>query len=273
MNKLFFGVVIYNKNFNESVTCTRLNEIAKDEKILIADNSTKKNDFEEQCLQNKWIYISMEGNKGISVAYNAIINKIKENKEYSENDILVLLDDDTEITKEYIEKLKESINTYAETNIFMPIIRAEENVIISPSKYTKIRNIKLNNKEQINKLKTKEFLGINTCLAIRMKIFKNYIYTTELFLDLVDNQFFYDMRKRNEKFYCIDVEIKQNFFSTENKDYNKEIIRKKIQKKDYKNFVKNKSLTEKIMYYIRILFWKIKGSVKYKTFKYFVDLK
>ena len=109
MNKLFFAVVIYNKKICDSVTCTELENIIKTEKVIIADNSDKENDAEKVCSEKKWIYISMNGNKGLSMAYNTIIDYIKKKEDYSEEDAIILLDDDTKITSEYILKLKEML--------------------------------------------------------------------------------------------------------------------------------------------------------------------
>lgn len=273
MNKIFFAVVLYNKNFYDSDTCKQLESIVKNDKVIIADNSTKKNDVEKIAIEKKWKYILMNGNEGISNAYNAIIKYIKSEEEHDDNDVIVFVDDDTKITQEYITKLRIELEQKKHINIFMPIIKEKKNVIISPSKYTKLKIIKVKNKEQIKKIKQKNFLAINTCLAVRMKIFKEYRYTNKLFLDYVDNQFFYDMRKKGEKFVCIDTEIMQKFFSTDNNDYNKDIIRRKIQIRDYKNFIKDKTIMEKVVFYIRILYWKIKGCIKYRKITYFIDLK
>ena len=272
MSKVFYAIVIYNKQFRDSITCIELEKIAENEKIIVVDNSEIKNDIQEECLKKNWKYLSMNGNKGISKAYNNVIDYIKKNEQYSNDDAIVLLDDDTKITKEYLIKLKQKLETYKDINIFMPIIKDENDNIISPSKYTKFKIIKVENYKEVERIKQKNFLAINTCLAIRMKIFKDYTYDTKLFLDQVDNQFFYDMRNKQEKFLCIDSIIIQNFFSTNNKDYAKEIMRKKIEKEDYKKFVMNKSILEKIMYHFRILYWKIKGCFKYRNIKYFIDL-
>ena len=273
MNRLFFAVVIYNKKICDSITCTELTNIIKNEKVIIADNSEENFDLEKMCFKKKWVYISMNGNKGLSKAYNAIIDYIKKKEKYSENDVIILLDDDTKITSEYIMRLKKMLTIHKDINIFMPIIKDKNNTIISPSQYTKIKINKIKNYEEIQKIKQENFLAINTCLAIRMRIFNEYKYNTALFLDYVDNQFFYDMRRKKEKFLCINSVIKQDFFSVENKDYNKEIIRKKIEKRDYKKFVSDKSILEKVMYYFRILYWKIRGCMKYRKIKYFIDLK
>lgn len=273
MNKLFFAVIIYNKNICDSITCTELGNIIKNEKVIIVDNSEKENDVENMCIEKNWIYIPMNGNKGLSKAYNAIIDYIKKKEDYLEDDAIILLDDDTKITNEYILKLKKMLRIHKDINIFMPIIKDKNDIIISPSKYTKIKINRIRSYDSAKDIKQKNFLAINTCLAIRMKIFNNYKYDTKLFLDQVDNQFFYDMRKKREKFFCINSVIKQDFFSTDNKNYDKEIKRKKIEKRDYKNFVSDKSILEKIMYHFRILFWKVKGVIKYRKIKYFIDLK
>lgn len=269
---LYYAVVLYNKNLEESTTCCRLKNDIKAKNVIIADNSTKKNNAKEWCEKLGWDYISMNENAGLSKAYNAIIQNIKLKDIDYENDFVMTLDDDTKITASYIDILEKTIDNNKESNIIMPIIEDTNNTIISPARYTKIRISNLKNKNEALAINKKYITAINTCLAIRLKIFKNYKYDENLFLDNVDHQFFYDMRNLKENFLVIDYEIIQNFFSTSNSDYTREIIRKKLMYKDYKIFVSNKSIIEKILYYPRIVSWTVKGCLKFKTIKFLIEI-
>lgn len=271
MNRIFFVVVIYNKNFEKSKTCVYLKKIEKKfrNNIIIFDNSTIENDIETKCNELNWNYISTNCNKGLSVAYNESINFIiKKYKNYKE-DIMVLLDDDTNITYKYVEELFNKAIENKNVNIFIPKIISNDGMMISPTKYTPIKNSKIKNMEELN---NKNILAINSCLAIRMKIFENYKYDEKLFLDYVDSQFFYDMRNRNEDFCILDCTVVHNFFMKTNKDYRREISRMKILKRDYRNYVKNKKNIEKILYYPRVLYWKIRGVIKYHKLSYFIKI-
>ena len=270
MNNLFFIVVLYNKNFEQSKTCTHLHKINKKyfSNIIILDNSTVSNDVSKNCLSFGWNYISMNGNKGLTSAYNKGIDFIKNHCSYSDTDIVILLDDDTDITNDYIISLEHASFEHNDINIFIPRIVSDTGELISPSRYTPYKNYKLKKLSSVN---INNILAINSCLAIRLCIFNDYVYNSNLFLDYVDSQFFYDMRKRNENFYLLDSEIVHSFFMKSNNDYFKEINRMRILKKDYRAFVKDKSFLEKFLYFPRIVFWKIRGFLKYRKISYFFD--
>ena len=270
--KIFYAVVLYNKNLEESLTCGFLKDILKTNNVWIADNSTKANNVKEKCKELKWNYISMNGNKGLPKAYNTIIEDIISNNVNFENDFIMTLDDDTQLTIEYIKLLEESYSNSKDVDVFVPIIKDEKNTIISPAKYKKIRRNNLKNEFDALNLDNEKFMAINTCSTIKLSIFKNYRYNEKLFLDNVDHQFYYDMRKENKKFLCVNCVIKQSFFSTSNTNYKKEAIRKRIMIKDYKVFVSDKSLLEKILCYPRIISWALKGCIKFKNIRFLFEL-
>ena len=266
----FFVVVIYNKKCCESQSCRALLKRKKDdERVLIIDNSDKIcQENKETCENLNWKYINMGGNKGLTKAYNRAIRYLKD---YSE-DMIIWLDDDTYITDEYINELKEKTRKNKNIDIFMPVIKDSNDKIISPSIYTKIKIINIKNKTEIVRINKKNILGINTCLAVRISLYQDYLYNENQFLDLVDNQFFYDMRQRKVEFQIIPVEIKQSFFSTEKQTYESKIKRTKIEVHDYKIYVSNKSVIEKVMYLMRTLFWGIRGSIKYHNLKFLYEV-
>ena len=271
-HKIFFGVVVYNKNFEESETCKKLKEYQQ-MNVYIADNSTIANDLNEKCQECGWNYIQMNGNKGISKAYNKIIENIMQNNSDNTESYIIWIDDDTEITKQYIDKVSEYLeNTEKPADIICPIIINSKNEIISPSIYKKIKFFKVKKISDVMKIKYKNFIAINTCLVVKMYIYKNYRYYENLFLDNVDHKFINDMKRKNKTFKVIEYIVKQNFFSSDNKNYEKEINRKKIEIKDYKYFIKDEDAFIRFLYFIRVFYWKIKGCIKYKTLKYFRDL-
>lgn len=266
----FFVVVIYNKKCCESQSCKALLERKNgDERVLIIDNSdTVYKENKEICEKLNWKYINMEGNKGLTKAYNTAIKYLKD---YIES-MIIWLDDDTYITDEYIKQLKETAQKNRNIDIFMPIIKDDNNKIISPSIYTKVKNINIKKETEIEKINKKNLLGINTCLAVRISVYQDYQYNENQFLDLVDNQFFYDMRQRKVEFQIIPEKIKQSFFSSEKQNYESKIKRVKIEMHDYKVYVSNKSYIEKTMYFVRTLFWGIRGSIKYHNLKFLYEV-
>ena len=114
------AVVVYNKKISESITCQRIKDIDSTMDILVLDNSEIETGNERYCKAHNIRYISMDGNKGLSKAYN----KAVDNSQFS--DVIVLFDDDTEITEEYFIKLRAALDEHPETDIFAPIIYIEQ---------------------------------------------------------------------------------------------------------------------------------------------------
>ena len=267
MKKIYFLVVIYNKNFQESKTCNALLNMGE-KNVIIMDNSTNENNIQEFCKKTKWLYHSMNGNKGLSKAYNQAISILNE-KNMKDEDLIVLLDDDTIITPNYVHNLYNLDKLSEKYNIFTPIIIDKNNKIISPSYNTILKNFKIRSIKWISKIDIKHFSAINTCLAIKYKILKKYKYNENIFLDNVDHQFFYDMRKKNEKVKVIDTIIEQDFFTTSEKNMKQDLFRKKIQSRDLLEYVKDKTTFEKFIAKIRIFRWKMLGVFKYRNFNYY----
>ena len=107
MKNLYAVVLLYNTKIEDSITCKKIEESnCKNLKIIIIDNSTKNLKNEEICRNKKYQYISMNGNKGLSISYNVAIDFIKNKENADEDDYIIWLDDDTELTKQYFEALK-----------------------------------------------------------------------------------------------------------------------------------------------------------------------
>lgn len=198
-------VVVYNKKVEDSITCKNiLNNCDNSLGMLIVDNSTADFGNKEYCANKGIEYISMDGNKGLSKAYNAAVNACMG------KDAIVLFDDDTEVTEEYFDKLDDALNTYPDVDVFAPIIYGQDGIIYSPNEYNFMRSNFI--KSPTQNVSQEKFNAIASCLAIRMRVFNDYRFNEKLFVDQVDQNFFYDQRKRNVKFKKIDVEILQNFY-------------------------------------------------------------
>ena len=204
MTKITAAVVIYNKEISESITCMRIKELEKDIDILVIDNSEKNNENKEYCVTHNMRYISMDGNKGLSKAYNVAV------KNAGNSDILALFDDDTEITSDYFRTLRKAIIDYPDIDIFAPIIRGQDGVIYSPNEFNFLRNHFISSPDQ--EVSQDAFNAIASCLAIRMRVFENYHFNEKLFVDQVDQYFFCEQRKLGRKFGKLDVEILQHFY-------------------------------------------------------------
>ena len=204
-NSIVATIVIYNKSIENSITCKNILSFNEDSiEILIVDNSTSNYGNKAYCEKKNIKYISMGGNQGLSKAYNAAIDLSKD------KDVIILFDDDTDVTKQYFEQLQIALDSNPDVDIFAPIIYGQDGVIYSPNRYNFMRSQYI--QESSQEIPQEEFNAIASCLAIRMRVFQNYRFNEKLFVDQVDQNFFYDQRKKNKKFMKLNVEIKQNFY-------------------------------------------------------------
>lgn len=198
------AVVVYNKEISESITCQNIKNIDDSIDVFVLDNSTTANNNATYCKLNGIRYLSMNGNKGLSKAYNAAVDNSRA------SDVIVLFDDDTEITAEYFNKLKIALEENPETDIFAPIIKGQDGVIYSPNEFNFLKNHFISSPDQV--VSQNAFNAIASCLAIRMRVFDDYRFNEKLFVDQVDQFFFCEQRSLGRKFGVIKVEILQHFY-------------------------------------------------------------
>ncbi len=197
-------IVVYNKTIAGSITCKRLQNISGvDVEIVIVDNSEQNLHNDEICKTLGYNYISMNGNKGLSKAYNAAIENTK-------SDIIVLFDDDTNVNEKYFEVLDKAVSENTDADIFAPIVYGQDGVIYSPNEFNFLRNHFIDTPEQV--VSQERFNAIASCLAIRRRVFEDYRFNEILFVDQIDQYFFCEQRKLGRKFVKLDVEIHQNFY-------------------------------------------------------------
>lgn len=258
MQNLFGIMVIYNKNANASVTYQCLRR-QKNLRIIVCDNSTKDYDNRRIIEENGDYYISMHGNAGLSKAYNKALDYIQHNIPRMQGYIM-LFDDDTFIPDDYFHKMFWAIKS-GRADIYLPIVK-DEIGILSPSmmkKYYCHRALGGN----VWKIKKSEICGINSGMAISLKIFKNYRYNEELFLDYVDHNFIRDMRKYHRKIAIVETYIQQSF-SSNIYDKGKELARLNIFKKDINAFYK-RGIGNRVFFHYTMLRRKMKLAIKYKS--------
>lgn len=197
-------IVLYNKKIQDSITYTNIKQIPDSQiELFVVDNSEQEQGNEIFCKERQISFLSMHGNKGLSKAYNAAIDTLKN------VDVLILLDDDTEITEQYFIELKKALKLHPEIDVFAPIVYGQDGVIYSPNEFHFLKSKFITNINQ--KISQKRFNAIASCLAIRMRVFENYRFNEILFVDQVDQYFFYEQRKKKTQFLKIDAIVHQNF--------------------------------------------------------------
>lgn len=238
--KIYGIVVVYNRCLDESQTFNRLKD--KDIKLVICDNSTS--DFGNKKIAEQYgaEYVFMDGNKGLSVAYNKALSHIKENYAPDSKDRICIFDDDTTVPDEYLEKVK---NIHAD--IALPIVRDNLGImspVYMPGKIAK----RFKREEDAFACEGNKISGINSCLSVRFEVIDDYCYNEEMFLDYIDHQFMLDMRKKGVYPQILDVTVEQDF-SAVNHSKKEADARFAMQKKDLKIFYKGNFL---LYYYIVI---------------------
>lgn len=264
--QIFPVIVIYNKQINESLTLHSLLKCkVPTSNICILDNSTSDYRIKEFCDKIGCTYISMNGNMGLSKAYNRALEYLKLIVKL--DDLVVWLDDDTKVTQEYFTMLKDAAKDF-NYDIFLPVIIGQDGVIYSPneghffgSKFIK----SLNEDVDFSRIN-----GINSCLAVRARIYENYSYTEELFMDLTDNKFFDDMRARKANFCILRTPIHQTFFQRgEYLDAVKLIGRLRIKLKDFMVYANSKGKIYLFGGFLKCIGWGINLGIKSKSPKVF----
>ena len=206
--KITAAIVIYNKEIRESISYQSIKNSDKEIDILILDNSEIETGNKHFCNQFGIRYVSMEGNKGLSKAYNKAVDCSQE------SDIIVLFDDDTEVPPEYFNILREEVEKNPDIDIFAPIVRGQDGVIYSPNEFNFLRNHFISSPTQT--VSQDRFNAIASCLAIRMRVFDEYRFNETLFVDQVDQYFFCEQRSMGRKFGIVNIEIRQQFYQRGN---------------------------------------------------------
>lgn len=197
-------IVIFNKQITDSITCREIKKVSNfNIEIIIVDNSERNQGNEQICRMCGYSYINMNGNKGLSKAYNAAI-------ENTNADIIILFDDDTELSNDYFETLNKAILNNPNVDIFAPIVYGQDGIIYSPNEFNFLRNRFIKLPDQT--ISQNKFNAIASCLAIRRRVFDGYRFNERLFVDQVDQYFFCEQRKMGRHFMKINTVIKQNFY-------------------------------------------------------------
>ena len=258
MTELYGIIVVYNKNVDDSTTyqCLKKHENLN---VIVCDNSTK--DYANQAIVEKdgFVYLNMNGNVGLSKAYNKAIDTIFSISPKSEGYIM-LFDDDTYIPEDYFVQMEKAISR-KNADIYLPIVKDEIGVL-SPSMMKRHYCHRAIGGD-VWKIKQNELCGINSGMVISLGIFGNYRYNEAIFLDYVDHNFIRDMRKRSKKIEIVQTFLQQSF-SSNIFDMDKELVRLDIFKKDIDVFYRQ-NLGDRIFFHYTMLRRKMKLAIKYKN--------
>lgn len=221
--KIFCIIVIYNTHISNSITFSNLINSEMNPTIIIIDNTDNGIDNSDCVTYKNVRYFSMEGNKGLSKAYNAGLKIIRQETPH-ENDIIILLDDDTAISDEYLKALCKQAEFDCTIDIFAPVIQGQTGIFYSPARAGFFKNYYIRNEEE--DIPQKSFFAIASCSSIRWRVLQNYFFNEDFFVDLIDNNFYDEQRKKKRVFRKINVIIQQNFALKNNDLTYERIIRR-----------------------------------------------
>lgn len=247
-----FVIVLYKCKLQDSITFNSLSTALKKENhdvrpdLYVYDNSPYKQD---QFLENNnWTitYISDLSNAGLSLAYNlAASHALTLNKKF-----ILLLDQDTEFPLHSIKTYLDSINDNMHVSLFAPILKIQNDKIMSPCRYVNkwgklIDNISPGSQSLDN------YVPVNSGLCINLKhYFLAGKYNENVKVDGADFQFIERFKKRiGKNFYVLNLMINQDF-SLFDTDLNSVLPRFKIFLQDVKNFERENIMDD--YYYGRI---------------------
>ena len=251
-------VVVYNKSCADSLTCRALEQMAlEDVCVTVFDNSTSDFSNKTYCEEKGWVFLGGNGNLGISKAYNACIDRLLSD---GFEGMICLFDDDTQLSKEYFELLKQSVSQN-DSRIFVPLIFAGGK-LISPCLLEKGHKVVLiEEAEQALNYNGEALSAINSCMAVSTDIFKDFRYDENIFLDGVDHNFVVEMRKKGEKLKVFPFRCEHMFSGVEKPPMASALNRFKIYAKDYGYILKADRLS-----YLKLVGKRaISLCIKYKT--------
>ena len=249
------AVVIYNTACQDSPTCRALEKLSGIT-VLIYDNSTRDFGNREYCEKSGWVYLGGQGNLGLSKAYNACIDYLKDKPVA---DMLCLFDDDNDLEPAYFDALEKAKGKGG--RIFVPTVFAGGS-LISPCILHQGHKVQMFGSEEEARAYTGENLSaINSCMAIDLGIFDDFRYDENIFLDGIDHNFTQAMKARGEKITIIDYRCNHAFSGVETPPKASALVRFKIYAKDYAYILRD----NKAAYYRLVGKRALRLTARYKT--------
>lgn len=255
MKKNFSSIIpVYNKRL-ESVPALVEHGNNKEVEWIVCDNSTLSKIKLNNALyarKNKITYIDMEGNKGISRAYNAAVR-------IANAGIVCIFDHDTMIPSEYFDKVKSKIDANGR-GIYIPRVYTSVR-LVSPLRFFGCAILTYGNTSRVD---LKRCSAFNSGMAITRDVFDQIAYDESLFLEWVDHAFCRDAHRAGIPFFYLEDLCLQQDWSRENSDLRNALIREKIQRRDLLNFYSN-GMVEKIYGRLYAAYRVLRLSIQYKT--------
>ncbi len=221
-------LVIYNRRCEDSPSFEQLRADSS-ARVVVVDNSTEENDNASCCAKRGFGYIAMGGNMGLAKAYNRGIAWIKKNTDATH---VLLLDDDTTLPEDFLEKTAHSIEMHPQAGIYVPTVYDEVG-LLSPCRIEGWRVTRVSSPAELT---AATFTAINSGMTIDLTLFKNYKYDEGYFLDYIDHAFLRDMKVPGVKMVVTGQTLTQRFAGNEHGNKQAAKRRLGIFKQDFRRF-------------------------------------
>lgn len=264
-------ICLYNKEIKDSNTIQSLlksSKLIENTKIFIWDNSpikldVKSLDFLDLNFKNL-IYKHTQENVVLSKVYNSVIEEQNDVNSY-----LALFDDDSEIPKSFLNKLKEQIELNPTINLFLPQIYSNS-ILVSPAKDFVIKTRRIKNL-QAGILRSNYVTAINSGMVISNRVFKNgFRYNEKLNFYGTDNFFMNQFAKTYKEIFVLDVKIEHDLsFNSSNDIKNKIRIFKEIKRANKLIYSQNKF--ERMIIIFNNFIVSCKLCIKHKSLAFLYD--
>jgi len=272
VSKFLILIVLYECKVKESLSYISLlksSEYLSESRLILWDNSPsiQSIDTDNISFLQQAEYIHSPENMSLSKIYNCVI---QENEEY---DYMIILDQDSSFSSDYLEKLNSAIIKHPSINLFLPLIKSEQ-TIVSPGDY-KIFKGSYWKKERYGIIDAKNILAINSGMVINFNYLKNIYkgYDERLRFYGTDTSFMLKYPEDNDFLFVIDYVFKhKSALLDKDENFNKKIIRLNDLFFSWRIIHEHKKFNL-ILINIYILIKTFKLVIKYRNVKYFELLK
>lgn len=269
LKDLFFVVVLYKTSLEDSKTINSLGNIIKENSNLFVFDNSPVRQYENENFQFKSFtvcYYHDATNPGLSTAYNSALDECsKSNKKW-----LLLLDQDTTFTKEYLEEIERLDYDKIPDKVVAIIPR-----VISLSDRRSIAPVKMflggicRPVDAEGGVVNIPISGINSGTILSVS-YMNTIggFSTDYTLDMLDHWYFRKIVQDNKKCYLLKSSVYQDLSVFGNFEDNISIQRYKQMLYAESFFIKEEGLLSMFIFKIRLFFRALK-QFKFKNCDYY----
>lgn len=227
-----FGILVTYNTSLESSSSFQWACQQPDLEWVVVDNSTKDTDIVFVCNQHQVPLLKMNGNEGLSKAYNAGLSWISQQQAHLD-DLVLLMDDDTKFPSDYLEVVRQASQD-TDYELLVPYVESEKG-LLSPC----LKRHGLFVAGHLDNLIDKDFSAINSGLVCRLTLFKDQMFDEDLFLDFVDHHLMDRVKKENRKCHLLNTRLIQDFSGDGLVDVDSLKQRFKIFRRDAKVYYQN----------------------------------